>query len=35
MVIREGSAEWVFHSTGTEMMHNPPVWLLIAAINIS
>lgn len=32
---REGSGEWVSHSTGTEMMHSPPVWLLIAAINIS
>lgn len=32
---REGSAEWVLHSTGTEMMHNPPARLLIAAINIS
>lgn len=32
---REGSAEWVLHSAGTEMTHNPPVCLLIAAINIS
>lgn len=30
-----GSAEWVFHSTSTEMMHNSTVCPLIGAINIS